>query len=290
MGKSENRGQHDRASGIDPEGPAEDILGAMRVHLTSQEQKWNQIGPAVEQYLGRAPARILDVGSSVGNASIALSFRYPEAEVIGFELEPEAVELARILARDRKQCRFVCAPIETIGSKHGTFDFIHCANLLEHVDDPKIVVDCMLRVLAPGGVMLISCPNYLFPWECHIRSWMLPGGPKPLLKWILRMRGDRNTSFIDHLRLEVNTIRVKKWLRSAGDLEWRDLAPGKVEEILTGEDNGLFNPGLVGRIKALHLSGLIISLARVFPVMPSVLLLVKKRAATHSANGSLNGV
>src|SRR5205823_13832330 len=108
-------------------------------------------------------ARILDVGSSIGIASITLSVRYPEADVTGFELEAEAVDLARVLARGRAQCRFVHAPIERLDRDDGPFDFIHCSNVLEHVENPQRVLERLIGALTLDGVMLISGPNYLFP-------------------------------------------------------------------------------------------------------------------------------
>jgi len=282
LSSKHNCGQHDRRLGVEAGAPSERVLALIDSYFTSQEQKWNYFSPIIEQYLGRAPVRILDVGSSIGNASITLSRCYPEANVTGFEVESEAVELARVLARGRARCRFVHAPIERLQDNDGLFDFIHCSNVLEHVENPKLVLGRLVASLERGGVILITGPNYLFPWEHHVHCWMLPGGPKPLVKWLLRRRGDRNPSFIDHLRLDVNTWSVKRWLRACGDVEWRDLSHAKVEQILNGDENGLFAPRLVARIKAIHLNGIVAKVARLFPLTPSMVLLVKKPGASRS--------
>jgi SAM-dependent methyltransferase len=189
--------------------------------------------------------------------------------------------MARALTIKRPQCHFVHAPIERLKDRDNQFDFVHCSNVLEHVENPKAVIGRLIASLAPGGVMLISGPNYLFPWEHHVHCWMLPGGPKPLVKWILRRRGDRNPSFVDHLRLNVNTCSVKRWLRASGNVEWRDLSHAKVDEILAGGGNGLFAPRLVARIKSLRLNGVVARIARWFPLTPSMVLLVKKRAGSR---------
>ncbi|MGH9593808.1 MAG: class I SAM-dependent methyltransferase [Bryobacteraceae bacterium] len=276
LGNKANRGQHDRALGIEPAGDREQIFSLIDCYLRGQEHKWNRLGAVIDEYLGGPPARILDAGSSIGHASLALSFRYPEARVTGYELESEAVELARALASERAQCRFVNAPIENLRDEDGPFDFIHCSNVLEHVEKPKVVLGRLVTSLTPRGVMLISGPNYLFPWEHHVHCWMLPGGPKPLVKWVLRRRGDANPSFIDHLRLEVNTWSVKRWLRATGIVEWRDLSHAKIDEILMGAGNGLFVPQMVARIKALRLHRVVAKIARWFPLTPSMVLLVKR--------------
>jgi 2-polyprenyl-3-methyl-5-hydroxy-6-metoxy-1,4-benzoquinol methylase len=274
--KKENHGQHDRALGIEPAGAREQVFSLLHCYVSGQEQKWRRLGPVIDEYLGREPTRILDVGSSIGHASLALSCRYPEAEVTGFEVESEAVELARVLASDHPRCHFVHAPIENLRKEDGAFDFIHCSNVLEHVENPKKVLGRLVTSLTPGGVMLISGPNYLFPWEHHVHCWMLPGGPKLLVKWVLRRRGDANPSFVDHLRLDVNTLSVKRWLLAADHVEWRDLSHAKIDEILIGDENGVFAPRLVARVKLLHLNRIIAKIARWFPLTPSMVLLVKR--------------
>jgi 2-polyprenyl-3-methyl-5-hydroxy-6-metoxy-1,4-benzoquinol methylase len=279
LGKKLNRGQHERELVCALGESRETVLEFLRPYFASQEQKWSVFCPVIEKYLGYEPTRILDVGSSIGNASITLSYFYPIAKVLGFEIEPEAVELARLLAGGRSRCHFVNQSIESLRDEDGQFDFIHCANVLEHVENPEAVLRRLATSLTDGGVMLISGPNYLFPWEHHVHCWMLPGGPKSLVKWVLRLRGDQNAAFIDHLRFDVNTLSVKRWLRSCGNLEWRDLSHDKIDEVLTGDNHGLFAPKLVARIKALHLNGIAAKMSRCFPLTPSMTLLVKKRRA-----------
>lgn len=275
--KQDNHGQHDRAMSVDADGPEGKIYGLIETYFNSQREKWDRVGPVIDEYLGRQPDRILDVGSSIGNASIALCRRYPLAEVVGFEFEPEAVDLARAMVQGRERCHFVNEPIEKLRGEDGLFDFIHCSNVLEHVGDPKAVVGRLAAALSPGGVMLISGPNYLFPWEHHVHCWMLPGGPRALVKWLLKRRGDPNPAFVDHLRLNVNTVSMKHWLRLAGNVDCRDLSHAKVDEVLHGESDGLFAPRLVARIKKLRLNRLLSAIARLLPLTPSMTLLVKKR-------------
>ena len=46
----------------------------------------------------------------------------------------------------------------------GTFKTILCTEVLEHVPNPKAVVDELFRVLAPGGHLILTVPQY---WPLH---------------------------------------------------------------------------------------------------------------------------
>ena len=43
--------------------------------------------------------------------------------------------------------------------RDGAFDRVYCSEVLEHVLDPESVIREMHRVLAPGGIAVISVPN-----------------------------------------------------------------------------------------------------------------------------------
>ncbi|MDA0990272.1 MAG: class I SAM-dependent methyltransferase [Verrucomicrobia bacterium] len=54
-----------------------------------------------------------------------------------------------------------------------TFDFIHCRHVIEHLINPVAFCDGLVKVLAPGGVLLLQFPNgdsleYLAYWHLNI--------------------------------------------------------------------------------------------------------------------------
>jgi SAM-dependent methyltransferase len=52
-----------------------------------------------------------------------------------------------------------------------SFDAILSHEVLEHVSDDRVCVEEMLRVLKPGGVILLFVPNLGYPFETHGIYW-----------------------------------------------------------------------------------------------------------------------
>ena len=53
----------------------------------------------------------------------------------------------------------------------GSFDVVFSHEVIEHVDDDRQAAREMVRVLAPGGRIVIFCPNRLYPFETHGHFW-----------------------------------------------------------------------------------------------------------------------
>lgn len=102
----------------------------------------------------RPAARVLDVGCGVGQVVGRLSADGIEA--YGVEIsEPSVARALRVCPRvqvyDGRQLPFP----DNYFAATGTL------NVLEHVDEPEAYVREMVRVTEPGGVVVISSPNFL---------------------------------------------------------------------------------------------------------------------------------
>jgi 2-polyprenyl-3-methyl-5-hydroxy-6-metoxy-1,4-benzoquinol methylase len=73
--------------------------------------------------------------------------------------------------------------------QHGEFDVIYSVNVLEHIPSLERALDGMLDVLAAGGIMRHTCPNYVVPYEPHYGILLVPFWPS-LTAWVFR-RGAR---------------------------------------------------------------------------------------------------
>lgn len=226
--------------------------------------------------------RILDAGCGPGLTSLALSRRYPEAEVLGIDVEAQAIALARRLAQDEVRCSFELGRLEDLGEPAASFDVIQCRAVLEHVYDPAGVLSALLRLLRPGGLLFVETPNYFYPWEPHVRVPMLPKGPKSLVRLLCRV-GDRDPAFVEHLNFSCDPRTMRRWSENAGvDVAVIDLVERKARRVLLERSEvpvvarraALMK--LISRSPALAEAALLV--LRHVPVTPTVMLLFVRRA------------
>jgi SAM-dependent methyltransferase len=63
------------------------------------------------------------------------------------------------------------AASELLPFPHTLFDLILSHEVLEHVQDDRGAIEAMVRVLKPGGRILLFCPNRGYPFETHGIYW-----------------------------------------------------------------------------------------------------------------------
>jgi SAM-dependent methyltransferase len=108
--------------------------------------------------------RILDNGCGLGTWLEALD-PYSQQR-FGLELEIERARQARSRAEGVVQAIGERLPFAT-----GTFDGVLSNEVIEHVDDDRLAVSEMVRVLRPKGRLAIFCPNRWYPVEQHGIYW-----------------------------------------------------------------------------------------------------------------------
>lgn len=98
--------------------------------------------------------RVLDVG---GGSGWLLSLTREVSPRVAETHEVDLDEGARGAAEAAGHT-FHCTRIETFTSEK-TFDLVLMLNLIEHVSDPRAVLEAMRRMLSPGGLILLKTPN-----------------------------------------------------------------------------------------------------------------------------------
>lgn len=98
------------------------------------------------------PNRILDIGCATGR--LLSYFKQAGWETAGAELCRESAEYGNKIYN----VNIRPAPLETAGFPDHHFSVVHASHLIEHVDDPRLFVTEVLRVLMPGGVFLCVTP------------------------------------------------------------------------------------------------------------------------------------
>jgi SAM-dependent methyltransferase len=106
---------------------------------------------------------VLDVGSGVGHWGQLLANVIPSsARVQGVDRDPLWVEKAAARAAAHglaARFKYQVAVAEKLPFADASFDLVTCQTVLIHTPDPGAVVDEMVRVARPGGLILAAEPN-----------------------------------------------------------------------------------------------------------------------------------
>lgn len=122
-----------------------------------------------------AGKRVLDIacGEGYGSALLARS----AAHVTGVDVSDEAVEHARRAYAGLGNVEFRAGSCTRIPLPDGSVDLVVSFETVEHIAEQEAFLDEVARVLAPDGVLLLSCPNKLeysdkrgFRNEFHVKE------------------------------------------------------------------------------------------------------------------------
>ncbi len=115
------------------------------------------------------PRRILDIGCSDGSLLVALG---GDGETTGIELDDELAAAARTRIRTLIQGDALQATSDLCESG-AEFDLVICADILEHLVSPELVMKNVAGMLAPDGQCVVSLPNVRFWttfWELGVKG------------------------------------------------------------------------------------------------------------------------
>lgn len=120
-------------------------------------------------------SRILEVGCGTGGILAALREANPRAQVMGMDLHPDALRMAKqrtdalLVAGDLRQPPFAC-PFNLVGA----FD------VLEHLPEDLQALSELRQLLTPGGYLLVTVPAHPELWSYfdvasrHCRRYRVP--------------------------------------------------------------------------------------------------------------------
>lgn len=107
------------------------------------------------------PWRVLDAGCGSGRNLVELA-RYGEPT----GLEPAAASVAA--ARARGVGGVVVGGLDVrLPFEDGRFDVATCLDVIEHLDDDRLALRELRRVVRPGGRLVVTVPCYPALWSSH---------------------------------------------------------------------------------------------------------------------------
>lgn len=114
----------------------------------------------IRQYAPLEGRRILDIGCGLG--VYVRKFREFSDCVAGIDIDPK-----RLREGAKTTPGLMLAVGERLPFRDGAFDVVVLNEVIEHVQDDAATLREALRVIAPGGKIVIYAPNRLFPFETH---------------------------------------------------------------------------------------------------------------------------
>lgn len=181
----------------------------------------------------RVRGRALENGCGVGMYVERLAAY--GGSVVGLEYDFERVAAAHALTR-----RVVCAAGEHLPFPSDWFDLVLSHEVLEHVDNDRLALEEIARVLKTGGRLILFVPNRGYPFETHGIYWRgkYRFGNIPLVNYLPRRWRNR---LAPHVRVY-----------GRGDLQrlvaGLSLQPVVQTVIFGAYDNLIWRFGLVGKI------------------------------------------
>ena len=132
------------------------VEGAMRYHSMLAAEHLSRYALAAPACVGK---RVLDIACGEGYGSAFLKDR-GAASVTGVDISEEAISNAK-RRFGQNGAKFKVGDALDSSSWHSgsAYDAIVCFETIEHVSSPERLLEILRDLLAPNGILLISCPN-----------------------------------------------------------------------------------------------------------------------------------
>ena len=115
---------------------------------------------------------LLDAGCGTGNETVELLRQAPGLRICGVDVSRDVLTIAADRPETGK-AKFFCSALERLPFPDEGFDYIASHEVVEHVEDPAVVLLELHRVLKPGGVCVIATPNGASLWIEHLRQRLM---------------------------------------------------------------------------------------------------------------------
>jgi SAM-dependent methyltransferase len=166
--------------------------------------------------------KLLEIGSGFGT-NLAVWIKHHQIDGYGTEQDTTGFGASFSASRDILVANRIDAErIVPVGGdllpfEDASFDIVYSANVLEHTENPNLVLQEAVRVLRPGGILHFELPNFLSYFEGHYMIFQ----PPMVWRWVLpqwvRLFG-RDPAFARTMRTEINPAWCRRAVRNVNTI------------------------------------------------------------------------
>lgn len=196
------------------------------LHTFTDNDRFHRWAAYVDQLHPVTGSAFLSSGCGMGGSLLAYHDA-GAASVTGVEPDPLYVRFSRLRVADvaTAEVRQVdCEP--PLPFVDASFDLIESMDVIEHVDDPRAYLADLVRVLAPGGLILLVTPNRLWPVEQHLGiagpPWLPVGVADRLFTALSGVPGvgeERRFKYATLAGMRTQNMSLRRLERLAGQLD-----------------------------------------------------------------------
>ena len=143
------------------------------------DRKWRRynertLTAALDTLALSSAGRLLDIGCGTGELERLALRRFPRLEMTGLDVTSTMVAVAKEKLAGCPAVTFIMGHAEALPFGEGRFDAVVSANMLHHVRQPRDMLRECVRVLRPGGQLVVV-------------DWCVDVWPSRLLDWWSRL-------------------------------------------------------------------------------------------------------
>jgi len=122
--------------------------------------------PIVKKYLDETGSRVLEIGAGTGRFGLQVAKDYLDKQVIITDVLDESLDVARTLAAklELQNVEYQKEDVSGLSFPSNSFDLVIADVVIQHIENDQRAVNEMIRVLKPGGRVIITVMN---SWNIH---------------------------------------------------------------------------------------------------------------------------
>ncbi|OGI51618.1 MAG: hypothetical protein A3A87_09980 [Candidatus Muproteobacteria bacterium RIFCSPLOWO2_01_FULL_60_18] len=121
----------------------------------------------IEQLVARLPTNIrsfLEIGPGMGDLSLYLGRRFPEANGILLDFSSDCIDILRLRTAHNPRLQLRTGDFMTM-SHEERHDLIVACEVFEHINDDVTAFRIVSELLCPGGYFIFSAPAFMRKWQ-----------------------------------------------------------------------------------------------------------------------------